>query len=238
MKKIVLIIFLFQCSASAQISIKKIKVNANKIQQYVTPKNLSSEDIVNGLKEALIIGATTSSNDASQIGGFNNNILIKIPFPKDAEKMKSTLLKIGMQMQIEQFEVTINEAAEEASIFAKDIFIQEIKNISIDDGQSILNGNENAATKFLEKKTTKELYLKFKPVIKTSIQKVSLTKYWNVLVDSYNMIPLTKNVNVDLEDYVTKKAISGLFTLIAKEEKNIRENPKARVSEILQKVFK
>ena len=112
------------------------------------------------------------------------------------------------------------------------------KNMSIKDAMSILKGNDKAATIYLKEQTSKDLYVKFKPVVKKSIEKVKLTKYWNTLSGRYNALPMTSNVNPDLEDYVTTKAINGLFLLIAKEEKSIRNNPKARVSEILQKVFK
>ena len=122
--------------------------------------------------------------------------------------------------------------------FAKEIFIEAVKNMSIKDAMSILKGNDKAATFYLKEKTSKDLYVKFKPVVKKSIEKVKLTKHWNTLSGRYNALPMTTNVNPDLEDYITTKAINGLFLLIAKEEKSIRNNPKARVSEILQKVFK
>jgi len=184
------------------------------------------------------VGATNSSSDASQKGGFNTNSLIRIPFPKDAEKMKTTLVKVGMQSQVTQFEKTLNAAAEDASQFAKEIFIDAVKKMTIKDAMSILKGKDNAATNYLKEQTSKELYLKFKPAVKQSIAKVNLTKHWNMLVNRYNALPLSQKVNPDLEDYITNQAINGLFVLIANEEKEIRNNPKARVSEILQKVFK
>jgi hypothetical protein len=152
--------------------------------------------------------------------------------------MKVTLINIGMQGQINHFEKTLNAAAEDASKFAKEIFIEAVKNMSIKDAMSILKGNDKAATIYLKEQTSKDLHVKFKPVVKKSIEKVNLTKYWNTLSGRYNALPMTTNVNPDLEDYITTKAINGLFLLIAKEEKSIRNNPKARVSEILQKVFK
>ena len=239
MRVILLIVFGFLVNTmNAQISLKQLKSVAIKAQETINLTPLSKDEVVKGLKEALIVGATNSAANASEEGGFNNNVLIKVRFPKDAEKMKTTLVKVGMQSQVDQFEYVLNEAAEDASNFAKDIFINAIKNISIKDARSILQGDDNAATTYLKNQTSKELYSKFKPVVRRSIEQVNLTKYWSNLAERYNAIPLTKKVNTDLEDYVTKQAIAGLFILIAKEEKNIRNNPKARVSEILQKVFK
>ena len=222
----------------AQISLNKLKSAANKAQEVISAKSLSNDEIVSGLKEALVVGASSAILIASDDGGFNNNTLIKIPFPQDAEKMKETLVRIGMQSQVNRFEYVLNEAAEDASIFAKEIFMDAIKNMSIKDAKSILTGDDSAATIYLKSQTLKVLYAKFKPVVKNSIEKVSLTKYWSSLSEIYNEFPLTKPVNTDLEDYITNQTIDGLFVLISKEEKNIRNNPKYRVSEILQKVFK
>ena len=223
---------------SAQINLNKLKSAAIKAQEVISPTSLSRGEVARGLKEALIVGATNSAISASKKGGFTNNSLIRIPFPKDAENLKKTLVKVGMRSQVDKFEYVLNEAAEDASNFAKDIFINAIESMEIQDAISILKGDNNAATTYLKTQTSKELYAAFIPVVETSIAKVKLTKYWSILVERYNSIPLTEQVHTDLEDYVTNYAIEGLFILIAKEEKNIRNNPKARVSEILQKVFK
>ncbi len=239
MRFILLLVFGFLAnSMSAQISLSKFKNVGNKVKEVIKPKDLSKDEVVKGLKEALIVGASSAAENASKKGGFNNNPYIKIPFPKDAEKMKITLVKVGMKSQVDKFEYLLNEAAEDASVFAKDIFINAVKGMAINDAMSILKGADNAATNFLRTQTSKDLYVKFKPIVINSIEKISLTKYWNTLAERYNAIPLTKEINSDLEDYVTKKAINGLFVLIEKEENNIRKNPKARVSEILEKVFK
>ena len=239
MRLILLVVFGFLANTmSAQISLNKLKSAATKAQEVINPTTLSKDEVAKGLKEALSVGAANSAANASEKGGFNNNLLIKIPFPEEAQKMKKTLIKVGMQSQVDKFEYVLNEAAEDASNYAKKIFISAVKNMSINDAMSILKGNDNAATTYLKNQTSKELYTKFNPVVKSSIEKVNLAKYWSVLAESYNALPLTKEVNTDLEGYVTNQAIDGLFILIAKEEKNIRNNPKARVSEILQKVFK
>ena len=238
MKIILSLVFTVTFSSISAQSWKELKSAATKAQTVISGDKLSKDEVAKGLKEALVVGATNSTKNASAVGGFSNNNLIRIPFPSEAEKIKETLINIGMQGQINQFEQTLNAAAEDASKFAKEIFIEAVKNMSIKDAMSILKGNDKAATIYLKEQTSKDLYVKFKPVVKKSIEKVNLTKYWNTLSGRYNALPMTTNVNPDLEDYITTKAINGLFLLIAKEEKSIRNNPKARVSEILQKVFK
>ena len=225
-------------SVSAQINLNQLKHAASKAQETIHPTSLSQDEVIKGLKEALIVGTKNSTLNASKEGGFNKNDLIKIPFPEEAQEMKNTLIKVGLQSQVNKFEYLLNEAAEDASNFAKDIFLNAVKRMTINDAMIILKGNDNAATVYLEAQTSKLLFAKFKPVVKKSIDSVNLTKYWRILIERYNAIPLTKKINTDLEDYVTNEAISGLFILIAKEENKIRNNPQARVSEILQKVFK
>ena len=239
MRVVLLMIFgIVAHSVCAQISLDKLRSNAVKAQDVINGKNLSEDQVAKGLKEALILGTTISVKNISKPGGFNNNYLIRIPFPEDALKMKEKLLKIGMNKQIERFEHVLNEAAEDASNYAKEIFINAIFNMTIQDAMSILKGDDAAATNYLSNQTSQELFVKFNPIISNSIKKVNLTKYWRNLVESYNKIPFTNPVNPDLDVYVTNQTINGLFVMIRVEEKKIRNSPEARVSEILQKVFK
>ena len=223
---------------SGQINLNKLKNAATKAEAVITTRNLSKDEVIKGLKEALIVGTRNAVANAESEGGFNRNFLIKIQFPEEAKEIKNVLEKAGMQPQLNKFEYTLNEAAEDAAHFAKEIFIDAVRAMNISDAISILKGSDNAATNYLRYETSEELYIKFKPVVKNSIEKVNLLKYWNVLAERYNAIRLVKQVNTDLVDYVTMKAIDGLFILIAQEEKNIRNNPSARVSKTLQKVFK
>lgn len=237
MKHILLILFSVTLSStSAQINLlKKATEKANTLLNAEQPLTVS--EVSDGLVEALIQGSKKSVQLASAKNGFNNNRLIRIPFPEDAQRMRTTLLKVGMTNQIKQFEESINSAAELASKKALDILINAIKSMSINDAFVILNGNDNAATQYLQKQTSSNLSNEFKPIINTAIEKVQVTKYWTPLVKRYNALPLTKTVNPDLEEYITVKTIEGLFVLIAQEEKNIRKNPEARLSELLKKVF-
>ena len=238
MRFILLIISFLTSHVSAQITLDKLKDAANKAEEVILSVNLSQQEIAQGLKEALIIGATNSVDKASAEGGFNNNKLIKIPFPKDASKMKSVLLRIGMQSEMDKFELVMNEAAEDASNFAIDIFISAVNEMTIKDAASILNGDDNAATIYLKNETEQQLHIKFKPLVSNSIKRVNLARHWRVLSKRYNSVPFTDDIDTDLAGYITDQAIEGLFILIANEEQKIRNNPEARVSKILKKVFK
>ena len=223
---------------NAQVNLKQLRSASNLGQKFISSSNLTQSEASKGLKEALTIGAKNAVKKVSQIGGFNDNKLIKIPFPKDAEKMKKILITYGMQSQINKFEYLLNQAAEEASALALDILINAVSKMTIDDAIAILKGDDNAATNYLKKHTVKKLTVDFKPIIKSSVEKVGLTNSWNILTTRYNSIPMTKDVPDNLEDYVTYMAIDGLFILIEQEESNIRNNPNARVTGILQRVFK
>ena len=237
MKFLLLGLFIFFTNIlPAQINFEKLKQVANTAEEVINPT--TKDEVVKGIKEALIVGAKNSVLNASEKGGFNNNSLIKISFPKSTGKMKDILIKVGMRSQVDNLEFVLNEAAEEASFFAKEILVNAVKKMTVNNAIAILNGSDHDATLYLKKQTSREIYVKFHPIVKESIEKVKLGKYWNILIERYNQIPLTKKVNTDLAEYVTIETIEGLFLLISQEEKNIRNNPHARVSDILQKVFK
>jgi hypothetical protein len=201
---------------------------------------LSANEVGQGLKEALIQGVQKSVSLASVENGFYGNEALYIPFPEEAKKVKETALKFGLDTQVENFERTMNRAAEEASKSATTIFVNAVKNMSIEDAFSILNGDENAASNFLMSKTRTQLETAFSPKVQNAIEKVELTKYWEPLVSKYNLTTEFTGgspVNEDLEGYITDRAIEGLFVHIRSEEKKIRENPAARASELLKRVF-
>ena len=231
--------FFFSCSSTGQINFNKALDDVNKELNNATGGNkpLTNDEVIRGLKEALNVGTNNSTSSASKADGFYKNPLIFIPFPPEAEKVKNTVENLGMHKQVLDFEMSINRAAEEASKDAAPVFINAIKNMSIADGFSILKGADNAATNYLHDKTTGELTAKFTPIIKKAIQKVEVTKYWNPIITAYNKVPFVEKQNPDLEKYVTAKALEGLFKLIADEEKKIRKDPVARISDILKKVF-
>jgi len=205
-----------------------------------TAPALSNAEVISGLKEALNVGIKNSVNFASVTDGFLKNDLIRLPFPEDALKVKQKAIEWGLSGQVEKFETTLNRAAEDATKEALPIFMDAIKNMSIQDGFKILNGGEGAATKFLRDNTTAKLTAAFAPKVGESISKVKLTDYWNPIITKYNSamsITGGQKVNPDLNAYVTERAILGLFKLVESEENKIRKDPAARVTEILQKVF-
>ena len=236
MKTIFLVLSLLAVQlCSAQIDLLKM---ASTKASTLLSSSATKDEVVKGLKEALVVGADKATESASANDGFYANKVIRIPFPSEAAKMKKTLLKAGMQSQINDFEKSINSAAELAAKQVLVIFVNAITNMSIQDAFQILKGENTAATSYLKEQTSAQLYKKIKPIAKKAILQVEVTKYWNPLVKMYNTIPFTKPVNPDLEDYVTNKTIEGIFVLIATQEREIRNNPKARTSVLLEKVFK
>lgn len=198
---------------------------------------LTTSEVAQGLKEALIKGISTGSDLASRVDGYFKNPEIKIPFPPEVKKVEDRLRQIGLGNEVDKFIMTLNRGAEDAAKEAKPIFIEAIRAMTIQDAWAILKGEDDAATQYLKRTTSGLLKEKFKPVIQNSLSKVNATKYYGDIVTRYNQIPFVQKVNPDLDDYATDKAIEGLFVMIAKEEKNIRENPVARTTEILKKVF-
>ncbi len=200
-------------------------------------KNISNEDAVAGIKEALIQGTTKSVNLISLVDGYFGNPEIKIPFPPEAKTVEDKLRMVGLGDEVDKVVLSINRAAEDAATEVKPIFISAIKNMSISDALDIVSGNEHAATSYLQKKTTEDITIKIKPLIDNSLEKVDATKYWDDIIHTYNNIPFVKKMNPDLSEYVTEMAIEGMFVMIAKEEEKIRKDPLARTSEILELVF-
>lgn len=163
--------------------------------------------------------------------------MIKIPFPREIRDAESTLRSMGMDKEVDKFVKTLNRAAEDAAKSAAPIFINSIQHITINDGLTILRGGNDAATQFLKTTSNAALIAAFKPIVQNSLNKVKITQYWNPLMSTYNKVPFVKKVNPDLNQYVTDKAIEGLFKLIAAEELKIRKDPAARINDILKSVF-
>ena len=198
---------------------------------------LTEKDAANGIKEALVKGTGESVAVVSKLNGFFANPAIRIPFPESAQTIESKLRALGFGSQVDEVILTINRAAEDAAKSAQPIFVSAITGMNISDAIQIVKGPNNAATQYLARTTTPELKAKFTPVIKASLDRVDATRLWTDLINTYNQIPFVTRQNPDLTAYVTEKAIGGLFTMIAKEELKIRQDPVARTTELLKKVF-
>ena len=199
--------------------------------------SLSNGDIASGLKEALRIGVQNGSAQASAIDGYFKNPLLKIAFPPEAQKVASTLRNLGFTKQVDEFELSLNRAAEDAAKKAAPVFVKAITSMSIQDAVGILRGQEDAATQYLRRTSGQELVSQFTPIVDSALSKNNATRYYGDLVNTYNKVPFVQRVNPDLTQYATNKAVDGLFILVAQEEKKIRENPAARVTDLLKRVF-
>jgi len=229
MKKVFLILVIFQCMSCAELQ--------QVVNQLPQGGVLSNEQIANGLTEALNQGIQKQVSKLTLENGFYKNELVKILLPAELQKIDKTLRDIGLGNLADEGLKAINRAAEDAVGEATPIFIDAVKNISFTDAKNILTGADNAATTYLTSTTETALYGKFNPVIKSSFTKVGADKIWKDLITRYNNIPFTKDVNPDLTDYVTNEALKGVYTMIAVEEKEIRNKVSSRTSVLLKKVF-
>ena len=223
-------------------SLKGLKNKALKLKENLKnapPKvpSISEDEAAQALREALNNGINNSVEIVSKVDGYLQNPEIKIPFPPDAKKIEDRLRSLGMNKLVDDAILFINRAAEDAATEAKPIIVQAIKNMTVKDAINIVKGEEDEGTNYLKKNTFDSLYQKFIPPIEISLEKVNATKHWSAVISRYNKIPMVQKINPDLDDYVTRKALDGLFIMIAKEEKKIREKPFARVTETLKKVF-
>lgn len=202
--------------------------------------SLSTTDVATGLKAALEQGTVKGVNVTSIKDGFFKNAAIKILFPPEAQKVQSKLESVGLGNLSNNLVEKMNRAAEDASGKAKDIFINAIRQMTIQDAWSILKGEPNAATNYLKKTTTTSLVNAFNPVVKNSLDKVGAFNAWKDVTTAYNKATIVtggSKVETDINAYVTNKAVDGLFYMIEKEELAIRKDPAKRVTDILKKVF-
>ncbi|MDO6742991.1 DUF4197 domain-containing protein [Tenacibaculum soleae] len=229
MKKIIALAFVVLLTGCAELQ----KV----VKQLPTGGVLSQEQIGNGLRQALDKGIQHQVSKLTAKDGFYRNELVKIILPKELQAVDKGLRKIGLSNLADEGLKAINRTAEDAVKTATPIFVKAVKEISFNDAKNILLGDKNAATSYLKGKTNTALYNQFNPVIKKSFSKVGADKIWNNLINKYNSIPFVNKVNPDLTDYVTAEALKGVFTMIAVEEKGIREKVGLRDTTLLRQVF-
>jgi hypothetical protein len=229
-------------------------VSCDVLQEVVTvveqESPLSEQEVMQGLKEALRVSTDTAVSVVSKTNGYFRDELIKIYLPPEANqilkyKNNAMLQAVGISAMIDDVVLRMNRAAENAAKSATPIFINAIKSMTIQDALSILNGSDTAATQYFRNKTYNQLKSSFKPKIRNSLDQplvgnLSASKAWSTLTNTYNGVAGVagwQKVNTQLDDYVTRKALNGLFLKLSLEEKAIRNDPKARVTQILERVF-
>lgn len=203
-----------------------------------TGGGITESEAGEGIKEALSQGLVKAVLKLNKEDGFFKDALYKVLLPPDARKIENTLRDLGMNKMVDKAILAINRAAEDAAGYAKPIFVDAIKNMTLSDAIGLVRNGDTSATHFFRVKTTDKLIAAFLPVIKSSLDKVDATKYYSDIVNTYNNFPTTiKKINPDLPSFVTTKATDALFDLVAKEEMNIRQNIAARTTDLLRKVF-
>jgi len=231
MKKIFLLLLCLPICATSQ----KLK----DVTQAIANKNIivSEKEAESAIKEILNMGITRGVSMLSKKNGYFKNQNIKIPFPKEAKVMSKKLTKMGLKKQVDNVVLSINRAAEDAATSAKPIFVNAIKNMTVKDAVNIVKNKEASGTSYLRVHTNDSLMIAFYPIVKNSLNKVNATKYWNSIIKTYNKIPFIDKINPNLNEYVTQKAIDGLFFMIMQEEILIKKDVKKRTSDLLKKVF-
>jgi hypothetical protein len=199
--------------------------------------SLSTAEVVDGLKEALEIGTQKAVLIVSRVDGYYKNPEIKIFLPASLQKVESLLRSTGFSDTVDQFELSMNRAAEDAAPHAKALFWDAIRQMNFTDARKILNGGKNEATLYFKDKTGLQLQNLFKPLVRKSMSTVGVTRSYQDLMAKMETIPFARTINYDLDQYVTEQAIDGLFLMLAKEEAAIRSEPSARVTDLLKKVF-
>lgn len=231
-----LLLLFYHNNSFAQIDL--LKDFSKNTDVIFSKKNISDNEIYSGLNEALVISVKNSCNKASKAGGFLENNKIRIDFPKEIIRVKTSCNKIGLSHLVVKFEGKLNKTAEQISLYASDIILESVNDLKFTDAIAILNGPENALTKYLRDDSYNNLYNAFYPQTLRAISNTGIQKLFDNIIKKYNKIPLVKKVDFDLSNYITVKTIDGIFFLISEEEKKIRNNPKARTTELLQKIFK
>jgi hypothetical protein len=204
-------------------------------------EDLDDGTIASGLKEALSIGTEDAVKSVSQVDGYFGNEAIKILMPEKIQMVADVISTVGYKEQVDDFVLSMNRAAEKAAPEALSIFVDAIKEMTFEDAKNILNGGDTAATDFFKGKTQGKIHDAFKPIISTSMDEVGVARTYKEMINKYEILPFVQTIvkedSIDLDQYVTSKAVDGLFYMVGQEEKKIRTDPAARVTELLKSVF-
>ncbi len=222
---------------AATTSCETTTITQSILDSLATSDELSAGTIIAGLREALQVGTANAVDKASSAGGFSANSRVAIKTPESMEKLAGGLRTLGFGSVVDQFEEKMNAAAEDAAAKAAPIFGTAVQTMSFDDARSILSGGDTAATDYFRERTSGPLRDAFMPVVTKSLDEVGAIAAYRNLADKYAAIPYLSKPSLSIEDYVADKTLDGLFTMLADEERKIREDPAARTSELLQRVF-
>lgn len=198
---------------------------------------LSNDEIGAGLREALRLGSARVVDQVSDTGGFESDPAIHIPLPDNLAKAQKVLKRLGMSNQLDDLEVQLNRAAEVASVKAKDMFVDAIQAMTLDDVRQILSGPDDAATQFFRRQMSPGLKAEMRPVVDDSLAQVGAIQTYEQTVGEFSKVPLMPNLKADLTDHVLDLGLDGIFHYLAVEEAAIRNNPAKRTTQLLQKVF-
>jgi len=209
----------------------------NTIEKTLAGDGVSESKVIQGLKQALEIGTDNAVKVVSKTGGYQDNPKIRIPLPAAVVKVEGILRTAGLGSQLDAFEKSMNRAAEQAAPHARSLFWDAVKAMSFDDAKRILKGRENEATLYFEDKTRGQLMELFRPLVHNTMSEVGVTRYYQALKTKLQSRLFINTLYVDLDQYVTGRALDGLFLMIAEEERKIREDPAARATELLKDVF-
>ena len=216
---VALMLALFTCAAAAQL------------------ENVTNHDAVSGLKAALEKGTAAAVDALGKTDGFYGNNAVKIPLPESLKNTQKLMRGIGMGKQADELELTLNRAAEAAVPEAKKLFVESVRKMSVQDAKGILSGGQTSGTEYFKRTTSDQLREKFLPIVKNATAKVKLAEKYNQYAHTGVEFGLVKKEDANLDDYVTQKALDGLFVMVAEEEKKIRQDPAKAGSDIIQKVF-
>lgn len=222
---------------------EKVKESAPELLDSVSGNDsgsagkFSTAELIEGLKEALKIGTQRAVDTVSATNGYLGNPDIRIPMPSKLDQAGKLLRQVGLGSTVDQFEESMNHAAEKAAPKAKAIFLDTLSKMSIDDAKKIYEGADDSATRYFEESTRQQLSDDFKPLIVKTMDEVGVTRYYQQMVKKAEKYPLISDLDLNLDNYVTDQALDGLFTMLAAEEKAIREDPAARTTELLKKLF-
>ena len=235
-QSVILAVTLFSACCFAQSPLDKIWQSVTKPQGQ-SGGNLSTDTITKGLKEALRVSTTQAVAKTGKPDGFLGNPAIKIPLPAKLQKARTGLQLVGMGPQLDQLEVGMNRAAEQATPLAKQIFLNALMKMTITDARNILNGGDTAATQYFKTATSQELTTAFAPIVHKAMQNVGVVRQYDALMQNSMAGPLLQGRGFNLDQYVVGKTLDGLFYMLGQEETQIRKNPAAQTTSILRQVF-